>query len=100
MKPDKIFQELEDIAELLNIKIIQEKGNFKGGYCLLEKEKIIVINKLKPVEQRIRALAKAISRLDTSQFYMKPAILLAPLLVLIEILIIYGTIKIIILEIH
>ena len=74
MKPDKIFQELEDIAEILNIKIIQEKGNFKGGYCLLEKEKIIVINKLKPVEQRVRALAQAFSLLDTSQIYMKPAI--------------------------
>ena len=74
MKPDKILQELEDIAEILNIKIIQEKGNFKGGYCLLEKEKIIVINKLKPVEQRIRALAQAFYRLDISQIYMKPAI--------------------------
>ena len=40
MKPNKIFQELEDIAETLNIKIIQEKGNFKGGYCTLEKEKL------------------------------------------------------------
>ena len=74
MKPDKILQELEDIAEILNIKIIQEKGNFKGGYCLLEKEKIIVINKLKPVEQRVLALAQAFSLLDTSQIYMKPAI--------------------------
>ena len=74
MKPDKIFQELEDIAEILNIKIIQEKGNFKGGYCLLEKEKIIVINKLKPLEQRVRALAQSLSHLDTSQIYMKPVI--------------------------
>jgi hypothetical protein len=74
MKLDKLFQELIDISGSLGIKIIQEKGNFKGGYCLLEKEKIIVINKLKPVEQRVRALAQAFSRLDTSQIYMKPAI--------------------------
>ena len=74
MKSAKIFQELEDIAQTLNIKIIQEKGNFKGGYCLLEKEKIIVINKLKPVEQRIRALAQIFSLFDTSQIYMRPAI--------------------------
>jgi len=40
VKLDIIFQELEDIAETLNIKIIQEKGNFKGGYCILEKEKL------------------------------------------------------------
>ena len=74
MKPDKIFQELENIAEILNIKIIQEKGNFKGGYCLLEKEKIIVINKLKPVEQQVQSLAKAFLRLYTSENFIKPAI--------------------------
>ena len=45
MKPTKIYQEFEQLAESLEVKIIQEKGNFKGGYCLLEKEKIIVIKK-------------------------------------------------------
>ena len=74
MKLDKIFQELEDIAETLDIKIIQGKGNFTGGYCILEKEKIIVINKLQPVEQQVRALAQAFSQVDTSHIYMKPAI--------------------------
>ena len=66
MKPTIIFQEFEQLAEALNLKIVQEKGNFKGGYCLLEKEGIIVVNKLNPMEQRIRALAQAFSRLDIS----------------------------------
>ena len=74
MKPNKILQELEQLAGVLEIKIIHEKGNFIGGYCLLEKEKIIVLNKLKPIEQRIRALALAFSRLDTSKIYIKPVI--------------------------
>ena len=74
MKPTKIFQEFEQLAEALNVKIVQEKGNFKGGYCLLEKEGIIVVNKLNPMEQRIRALAQAFSRLDSSKIYMKPVI--------------------------
>ena len=74
MKPDKIFEDLVDISEALGIKIIQEKGNFKGGYCILEKEGIIVINKLNPIEQRIRALAQAFSRMDISKIYMKPVI--------------------------
>ena len=74
MKPSTIYQEFEKLAESLEVKIIQEKGNFKGGYCLLEKEKVIVINKLKPLEQRIKALALAFSRLDISNIYMKPAI--------------------------
>ena len=74
MTPFAIYQEFEKLAESLEVKIIQEKGNFKGGYCLFEKEKVIVINKLKPLEQRIRALAVAFSRLDISNICMKPAI--------------------------
>jgi len=74
MKPTIIFQEFEQLAQALNVKIVQEKGNFKGGYCLLEKEGIIVVNKLNPIEQRIRALAQAFSILDISKIYMKPAI--------------------------
>ena len=74
MKPTIIFQEFEQLAEALNVKIIEEKGNFKGGFCLLEKERIIVINKLNPMEQKIQALAQAFSRLDSSKIYLKPAI--------------------------
>ena len=74
MKPSIIYQEFEKLAKSLKVKIIQDKGNFKGGYCILEKEKVIVINKLKPLEQRIKALAMAFSRLDISNIHMKPVI--------------------------
>ena len=74
MKPTIIFQEFEKLAEKMDIKIIQDKGDFKGGYCLLEKEGIIVVNKLKPLEQRIQALGQAFLSLDTSHLYLKPAI--------------------------
>ena len=74
MNPTIIFQEFEKLAEKMNIKIIQEKGNFKGGYCLLEKEGIIVVNKLKPLEQRIQALGQAFSRLDITHIYIKQVI--------------------------
>tara|TARA_B100000315_G_C14114826_1_gene379789 strand:- start:219 stop:494 length:276 start_codon:yes stop_codon:yes gene_type:complete len=74
VKPADIFQELEHIAGQLNICIIYEKGNFNGGYCILEEERIIVINRLKSIEQRIRSLAQAFARLYTSQIYLKPTI--------------------------
>tara|TARA_B100000131_G_scaffold37983_1_gene34509 strand:- start:212 stop:469 length:258 start_codon:yes stop_codon:yes gene_type:complete len=74
MKSKNIFQELLNISEMLNIKIIHEKGNFNGGYCIFKKEKIIVINKLKPIEQKIKAIAKAFNNWDTSNIYIKPAI--------------------------
>ena len=74
MKPNIIVQEFEQLAEALDIKIIHEKGNFRGGYCLLEKEGIIVVNKLNPMEQQIRALAQAFSKLEILKIYIKPAI--------------------------
>ena len=74
MKLNTIFQDLINISEILGVKIVQEKGNFEGGYCILVKEKIIVINKLKPIEQQIKALAQAFSRWDISEIYLKPAI--------------------------
>ena len=67
-----ILEKFENIAEEIGIRIIQEKGNFNGGYCLLEAERIIVLNKHKPIEQRIDALAKAFSQIDTSKVYLKP----------------------------
>ena len=74
MKPTSIFQEFEKLAEKMDIKIIQNKGDFKGGYCLLEKEGIIILNKLKPLEHRIQALGQAFSRLDITHIYIKPVI--------------------------
>ena len=53
MKPAAIFQKFEQIAEELRIRILKEKGNFIGGYYLLEDKRIIVVNKLKPIEQHI-----------------------------------------------
>ena len=62
------------MAERLNIKIIQGKGNFNGGYCILENEPVIVLNKNKPIEQRIKKLAQIFSKLDVSNLSMKPII--------------------------
>ena len=74
MKSKKIFEELIDVGKNLGIKIIQDKGNFKGGYCLLEEEKIIVLNKLKPLEIHIKSLITIFSQRDISKIYIKPII--------------------------
>lgn len=62
------------MADQLEIKIIQGKGNFNGGYCILEDEPVIVLNKNKPIEQRIKKLAEIFSKLDVSNFSVKPII--------------------------
>ena len=74
MKLKLIYQELKIIFEQLNYKIVLDKGSFNSGYCLLEDEKIIVINKNKPYENRIKILSKILSSIDTKDIYIKPKI--------------------------
>ena len=54
MKAKRIYSELMDIFEKMDYKIIMDKGNFNTGYCVLEDEKTIVINKNRPYENRNR----------------------------------------------
>ena len=70
----RIYEEFEILAAQLEIKIIQGKGNFNGGYCTLENEPVIVLNENKPLEQRIKKLAEIFSKLDISNLSMKPII--------------------------
>ena len=74
MNLKRAYREFEDLAEKLDIKLVKGKGNFSGDYCLVENDKYIVVNKNKPLEQRIKRLATAFSMLDLSQIYVKPAL--------------------------
>lgn len=74
MKLKTIYQELKVIFEQLNYKIVLDKGSFNSGYCILEDEKIIVINKNKPYENRIKILSEILSSIDTKDIYIKPII--------------------------
>ena len=74
MKPSTLFEEFEQIEEELGIHIMQKKGNFNEGYCLLKEKYIIVINKLKPIEQRVHSLSQDFAKLDTLHIYLKPTI--------------------------
>ena len=55
----KLYAEFELLAEKLDLKIIKDKGNFIGGVCIIKDEKVIVVNKMKPLEQRLRVLANS-----------------------------------------
>ncbi|MBC8213769.1 MAG: hypothetical protein ISR90_05800 [Candidatus Marinimicrobia bacterium] len=74
MKKTLIYQEFENLAEQLEIRLVVGKGSFSGDYCLVEEDKYIVVNKNKPIEQKIKRLALAFSKLDLSDIYVKPAI--------------------------
>ena len=74
MNKDKLYNEFEDLAVKLGMKIIKGKGDFKGGACILKDEKIIVVNKRKPMEQKLRILASCFNKIDLEEVYIIPAL--------------------------
>jgi len=67
------LSKLEDLIAESDYTLRYEKGNFKSGYCLLRKEKIIIINKFYTTEGKINALLDIIKlvALNTSRFSEK-----------------------------
>ena len=57
-KQEELLALFEELADKLNIKLVQDKGDFTGGSCLVENENFIVVNKRKPIEQRLKILAQ------------------------------------------
>lgn len=74
MKNDKLFAEFEDLAEKLDLKILKGKGDFMGGTCIVNNKTVIVINKQKPVEQRLKTLANCFLEFDLEKIYVIPAV--------------------------
>tara|TARA_B100000965_G_scaffold263968_1_gene222881 strand:- start:960 stop:1229 length:270 start_codon:yes stop_codon:yes gene_type:complete len=74
LKPNKLLILFDELAEKMDINIVQGKGDFKGGMCHLNDESYIVLNKLKPVEQRLGVLVKEFSKLNLKKIYIQPVL--------------------------
>lgn len=66
MRPTKtLLTTLEDLLEQLGYAVRYEKGNFKGGYCIIDAKQMVVVNKFYPLEGRINTLVDVLSQLKT-----------------------------------
>ena len=69
---EDIIQELKELATQLGATVRFEKGDFKGGYCLLKDSKVIVINKLANLQRKAMILSTALKELGIDQIYLTP----------------------------
>jgi len=74
MKPEKLLTLFEELADKMDINIVQGKGDFQGGMCSLNDESYIVLNKLKPVNQRLGVLVKEFSKMNLKKIFIQPAL--------------------------
>jgi hypothetical protein len=51
---------LKSLFEEMGYKVRLEKGNFLGGECLLEQQKLLVINRFTPVEAQVTTMVEVL----------------------------------------
>ena len=73
-RPEELIVMFEELADRLNIKLVQDKGDFAGGSCLIREENFIVINKRKPLEQRLKVLAREFGKINLADVYLVPVL--------------------------
>jgi hypothetical protein len=58
------LKKIEALFEELNYEVRYEKGNFQSGYCLVESNRVAVVNKFFDTESRINTLLDILSKFD------------------------------------
>ena len=63
---------LQEILKSQGYSIRYEKGNFKGGYCVVMTQKVVIINKFFPLESKINTLAEVIRDIELDPSMLSP----------------------------
>lgn len=69
---ETILEDLKSLAMQMGAKVRFERGDFKGGYCLVKDSKIIVINKLSTNQRKVITLSAALKELGVDDIYLQP----------------------------
>lgn len=69
---EDIIQDLRSVASQLGATVRFEKGDFKGGYCLIKENKVIVINKNANLQRKAIILSDALKELGVDEIYLNP----------------------------
>ena len=74
IKYNAAFQKkVEDILHEGGYVVRYEKGNFNSGFCVLEKKRVVVINKFHPLDTKINSLIEILGVVDLDMSTMSEA---------------------------
>ena len=60
------LDKLEQLFKTLGYKVRYEKGNFKTNACVIDKSRVIVVNKFANLESKIQSLVELVQQLEDS----------------------------------
>lgn len=69
---EDLLNDLKSLATQMGAKVRFEKGDFKGGYCILKENKVIVLNKISNLQRKVITLAAALKELGLEVVYISP----------------------------
>jgi hypothetical protein len=70
----QLIGDLEAVGRQLGLDLRYEKGDFEGGYCVLKKQKVLVVNKRLSDARKASSLAQALAEYGIETTYIKPNI--------------------------
>ncbi len=74
MNTNKIFEYLLELSERMDVRIVKGKGDFNGGGCRVKEDRVIVINKIKPIDFQSKTIVEGLVNYDISNHYLIPAV--------------------------
>ena len=79
MKPEKIYQELKDLAGKLDITVKEENFKIAGihvnsGLCRVKGHQMFIMDKHKKIKEKIEILSECLSQFSHEDIYVVPAI--------------------------
>jgi len=79
MKPEQLYQGLKDLAEKIEISVVEHNFrnagiNVKSGLCKIKGEKVFIIDKHKSVHKRIAILSDCLKGIPNENIYVLPAV--------------------------
>ena len=74
MKTEQILEELKKAAVQLGYHVRIEKGNFRGGRCVVGGEDTIMLNKRHLPELQLVILAQCLRGLPVDDVFLRPAV--------------------------
>lgn len=69
---ETLLEDLKSLATQMGATVRFERGDFKGGYCVLKESKVIVINKLANLQRKVMTLAAALNELGIDKVFLTP----------------------------
>jgi hypothetical protein len=74
MKTNLILQELEQLADRLGWQIRYEKGDFDNGYCRIDDNRLIIIQKNTSTTERVNYISQVLAQENLEGIFLLPQV--------------------------